>query len=414
MWTHEPNENLLGRHLGAAIVDEATGEVVFDRDTLIDVEVRDGILDVLERSSEANPMVPVRSVLKCDAEFGVCQKCYGNALANNTEAEIGDAVGHIAAQSIGEPGTQLTMRTFHTGGVAGADITHGLPRVVELFEARKPKGVARIAEVSGRVAIEDTERGCKVTVTPRTRARQGVHLRRGAPTCWSRTATGSSEGTQLTPGSLYPADLLQHGEATRRTERYLVNEVQEVYRSQGVEINDKHVELIVRQMMKKVRVLTPGDTSFLPGQLVDRSSSVRENARVSEEGGAAGRGRADHPRHHQGLAGHRELPLGGLLPGDHQGAHRRRHRGQGRHTCTASRRTSSSASSSPPAPGLRRYRGIGDLPRRQGRGSGRGRPPQSGDDAPRRWRRWARRRLSRRHGAAAAGEHRLAAAARFR
>src|SRR5450756_723015 len=110
-------------------------------------------------------MVPVRSVLKCDAASGVCQKCYGYALANNVPAEIGDAVGHVAAQSIGEPGTQLTMRTFHTGGVAGADITHGLPRVVELFEARKPKGVARIAEVSGRVAIEDAERGCKVTIT---------------------------------------------------------------------------------------------------------------------------------------------------------------------------------------------------------------------------------------------------------
>ena len=139
---------------------------MFERDTHIDVETRDQILDILARSSQTDPMVPVRSVLKCDAEIGVCQKCYGYALANNAPAEIGDAVGHVAAQSIGEPGTQLTMRTFHTGGVAGADITHGLPRVVELFEARKPKGVARIAEVTGRVAIEDTERGCKLTITP--------------------------------------------------------------------------------------------------------------------------------------------------------------------------------------------------------------------------------------------------------
>ena len=120
---------------------------MFERDTHIDVETRDQILDILARSSQTDPMVPVRSVLKCDAEIGVCQKCYGYALANNAPAEIGDAVGHVAAQSIGEPGTQLTMRTFHTGGIAGADITHGLPRVVELFEARKPKGVARIAEV---------------------------------------------------------------------------------------------------------------------------------------------------------------------------------------------------------------------------------------------------------------------------
>ena len=283
MWTHEPNENLLGRHLGTAIVDEATGEVVFDRDAHIGLEARVQILDVLARSSEANPMVPVRSVLKCQAESGVCQKCYGYALANNAPAEIGDAVGHIAAQSIGEPGTQLTMRTFHTGGIAGADITHGLPRVVELFEARKPKGVARIAEVSGRVSIEDTERGCKVTITPDEGAAKEYTIGSRRTNVMAEDGDWVDEGTQLTPGSLYPADLLKHGGATA-TERYLVNEVQEVYRSQGVEINDKHIELIVRQMMKKVRLLTAGDTEFLPGQLVDRSIFVRENQRVSEEG----------------------------------------------------------------------------------------------------------------------------------
>ena len=127
VWTHEPNENLLGRHLGDAVIEEETGEVVFERDTHIDVETRDQILDVLARSSQTDPKVPVRSVLKCDAEIGVCQKCYGYALANNAPAEIGDAVGHVAAQSIGEPGTQLTMRTFHTGGIAGADITAPRP-----------------------------------------------------------------------------------------------------------------------------------------------------------------------------------------------------------------------------------------------------------------------------------------------
>ncbi len=284
MWTHEPNENLLGRHLGKPIVDEATGEVVFDRDAHIGLESRAQILDVLARSSEADPMVPVRSVLKCQAESGVCQKCYGFALANNAPAEIGDAVGHIAAQSIGEPGTQLTMRTFHTGGIAGADITHGLPRVVELFEARKPKGVARIAEVSGRVAIEDTERGCKITITPDDGAAKEYALSTRRTNLKFEDGDWIDEGTPLTPGSLYPAELLKHGGATA-TERYLVNEVQEVYRSQGVEINDKHIELIVRQMMKKVRLLTAGDTDFLPGQLVDRSSFVRENQRVSEEGG---------------------------------------------------------------------------------------------------------------------------------
>ena len=288
VWTHEPNENLLGRHLGAPIVDEATGEVVYDRDAHIGLEARDGILDVLARSSQTDPMVPVRSVLKCDAEIGVCQKCYGYALANNAPAEIGDAVGHIAAQSIGEPGTQLTMRTFHTGGVAGADITHGLPRVVELFEARKPKGVARIAEVSGRVNIEDTERGSKLTITPEEGAAKEYAFARRTH-MMVEDGDWVDEGVQLTPGSLYPADLLKHAGDTA-TERYLVNEVQEVYRSQGVEINDKHIELIVRRMMRKIRVVTAGDTQFLPGQLVDRHPFGAENQRVVDDGGQPAEG----------------------------------------------------------------------------------------------------------------------------
>ncbi len=283
VWAHEPNENLLGRHLGAPIVDESTGEVAFDRDTLVDVAVRDGILDVLQRGKDTDPMVPVRSVLKCDSEFGVCQRCYGISLAHNCEAEIGDAVGHIAAQSIGEPGTQLTMRTFHTGGVAGADITHGLPRVVELFEARKPKGVARIAEVAGRAQIEDGERGPKLTVFPDDGPAKEYQFARRTRLL-VENGDWVEQGQSLTPGSLYPADLLRYADNTR-TERYLVNEVQEVYRSQGVEINDKHIELIVRQMMKKVRVLTQGDTVFLPGQLVDRSPFRRENERTVAEGG---------------------------------------------------------------------------------------------------------------------------------
>jgi DNA-directed RNA polymerase subunit beta' len=284
MWTHEPNENLLGRHLGAPIIEETTGEVVFDRDSHIGLEARVQILDVLARSSQTDPMVPVRSVLKCDADSGVCQKCYGYALANNVPAEIGDAVGHVAAQSIGEPGTQLTMRTFHTGGVAGADITHGLPRVVELFEARKPKGVARIAEVSGRVAIEDAERGCKLTITPEEGAAKEYVIAARRTSVLVEDGDWVDEGTPLTPGSLYPADVLKHAGNTA-TERYLVNEVQEVYRSQGVEINDKHIELIARQMMKKVRIVIAGDTQFLPGQLVDRAAFHKENVRVSDEGG---------------------------------------------------------------------------------------------------------------------------------
>jgi DNA-directed RNA polymerase subunit beta' len=283
IWIHEPNENLLGRYLGQPIVEEATGEVVYDRGTLIDRAAREGIMDVLQRSSDADPMVPVRSVLKCESEFGVCQQCYGYSLANNAEAEIGDAVGHIAAQSIGEPGTQLTMRTFHTGGVAGADITHGLPRVVELFEARKPKGVARVAEIAGRVEVQDSERGLKVTVVGADEATKETALPRRTPIL-VQDGDHVGQGDRITEGPLYPADLLRLGGNTR-TERYLVDEVQEVYRSQGVEINDKHIELIVRQMMKKGRIVTQGDTVFLPGQLVDRPVLRAENERVVADGG---------------------------------------------------------------------------------------------------------------------------------
>src|SRR5579884_1492751 len=228
--------------------------------------------------------IPVRSVLKCKAETGVCRQCYGTFLATGELSEIGDAVGIIAAQSIGEPGTQLTMRTFHTGGIAGADITHGLPRVVEIFEARNPKGAAALAEVAGTVAIEETERQLRITIVPdsgdekeeysilvprRTRLTvvHGQHVEAGDP---------------LHEGSLNPSDLLRLKGYTA-TELYLVGEVQKVYKSQGVEIHDKHIELIVRQMLKKVRVENAGDTDLLPGQLVDKVVLERENARARQE-----------------------------------------------------------------------------------------------------------------------------------
>jgi DNA-directed RNA polymerase subunit beta' len=228
--------------------------------------------------------IPVRSVLKCKAETGVCRQCYGTFLATGELSEIGDAVGIIAAQSIGEPGTQLTMRTFHTGGIAGADITHGLPRVVEIFEARNPKGAAALAEVAGTVHLEETERQLRITVVAdtgnedddfsilvprRTRlsVAQGEHVEAGDP---------------LHEGSLNPSDLLRLKGYTE-TELYLVGEVQKVYKSQGVEIHDKHIELIVRQMLKKVRVENNGDTDLLPGQLVDKIVLERENARVKKE-----------------------------------------------------------------------------------------------------------------------------------
>ena len=227
--------------------------------------------------------IAVRSTLKCEATVGVCQQCYGRAMATGKTAMIGDAVGIVAAQSIGEPGTQLTMRTFHTGGVAGADITHGLPRVVELFEARKPKGLAKIAEVSGTVSVEDTDKARTIVVTDEA----GEEHRYPFP---RRTRLHVAEGEvieagkQLNEGSLYPHELLDLRGRTD-TEVYLVKEVQEVYKSQGVDIHDKHIELIVRQMLKKIRVEQKGDTDLLPGQFVDRHEFKRINDKVIAAGG---------------------------------------------------------------------------------------------------------------------------------
>ncbi|MBD0348932.1 MAG: DNA-directed RNA polymerase subunit beta', partial [Thermoleophilia bacterium] len=232
--------------------------------------------------------LPVRSVLKCRSAFGICRSCYGVFLATGDMAEIGDAVGIIAAQSIGEPGTQLTMRTFHTGGVAGADITHGLPRVVEIFEARNPKGAAKLSEVAGRVEIEQGERGPKVIVHPDGLDENGEPLEPVSYQLPRRTRLLVENGQMIEPGdplhegSLTPADLLRLKGATR-TELYLVGEVQKVYKSQGVDIHDKHIELIVRQMLKKVRVDSAGDTDLLPGQLVDKVVFERENARAKKE-----------------------------------------------------------------------------------------------------------------------------------
>jgi len=236
--------------------------------------------------------LPVRSVLKCKSEYGVCRACYGIFLATGGMCEIGDAVGIIAAQSIGEPGTQLTMRTFHTGGVAGADITHGLPRVVEIFEARNPKGAARLAEIGGKVHVEETERGPKVTIEPMTTAEDAEPKEYQLPRrtrLLVKTGDDIQPGDPLHEGSLSPADLLElharSGRGSTPTEVYLVKEVQKVYKSQGVDIHDKHIELIVRQMLKKVRIDTSGTTTFLPGQMVDKVVLERENKRVKKERG---------------------------------------------------------------------------------------------------------------------------------
>ena len=275
----EPNDNLVGR-VAARDFGPKKGDAIVTQGNEIG---RPEFAALLEAFGEENAKIPVRSVLKCEAQTGVCQACYGRSMATGNLAQIGDAVGIVAAQSIGEPGTQLTMRTFHTGGVAGADITHGLPRVVELFEARKPKGLAKIAEVGGVVEIEETDKALTVVITddggdehrhtfPR---RTRLFVERGEKV---------EPGTQLNEGSLYPHELLAIRGRTE-TELYLVKEVQEVYKSQGVDINDKHIELIVRQMLKKVRVDQKGDTDLLPGVFVDRHDYARINQAVSAAGG---------------------------------------------------------------------------------------------------------------------------------
>jgi DNA-directed RNA polymerase subunit beta' len=288
------NKSILGRVLADDVHKPlASGKpgktVVGEKGAVVTNQILADIEEAFsEHELEEEPRIAVRSVLKCRSEFGVCRSCYGVFLATGGLSEIGDAVGIIAAQSIGEPGTQLTMRTFHSGGVAGADITHGLPRVVEIFEARNPKGAAKLAEVGGTVKIEDTERGPKVSIVTDEVGEDGEPLEPVSYALPRRTRVLVADGQEVEPGdalhegSLNPADLLRLKGATA-TELYLVAEVQKVYRSQGVDIHDKHIELVVRQMLKKVRVENAGDTDLLPGQLVDKVVLDRENTRVKKE-----------------------------------------------------------------------------------------------------------------------------------
>jgi DNA-directed RNA polymerase subunit beta' len=277
------NELLLGRTLAVDVADPATGEIAYSRNEVLNKRTLQKLLTLYPASTHADLKLKVRSVLGCQSEIGVCQLCYGRSLAANDLVAIGEAVGHIAAQSIGEPGTQLTMRTFHTGGVAGADITHGLPRVVELFEARKPKGQAKITQFAGTIDIEESANAKKVNIVDDAGEVHSYAISRRAD-LMVEDGQHVEAGDQLYKGSLNPHELLKYRGALE-TARYIVGEVQEVYHKQGVQIDDKHVELIVRQMTKKVLVEAPGDTSFLPGRMVDRLIFEEENQRVVEAGG---------------------------------------------------------------------------------------------------------------------------------
>ncbi|MGZ8622162.1 MAG: hypothetical protein ACXWW8_06220, partial [Solirubrobacterales bacterium] len=260
------NPNLFGRAVAKKFTTKR-GRELFKRNQMIDKPE----LAELEETfppDDLESTIPVRSVAKCEAESGVCRQCYGVMPATGNLVEIGDAVGIIAAQSIGEPGTQLTMRTFHTGGVAGLDITQGLPRVVELFEARKPKGLAQIAEVAGKASVEETDKAVKVTIVD-DKGEEHAYSFPARTNLFIKSGQKVEAGVQLNEGSLYPAEILAIRGRTE-TEQYIVAEVQRVYRAQGVDINDKHIELIVRQMLKKVRVDSKGSSELLPGQLEDR------------------------------------------------------------------------------------------------------------------------------------------------
>jgi DNA-directed RNA polymerase subunit beta' len=263
---------------------EVDGEVLLAAGSDVgDIEIS----ALVERGIEA---VRVRSVLTCDSLVGTCARCYGRSLAAGKLVDIGEAVGIIAAQSIGEPGTQLTMRTFHTGGVAGEDITHGLPRVVELFEARRPKGLAPIAESPGRVSIEDGEKTRKLTITPDDGSEEESHQVSRRVRLLVEDGQHVEVGQQLVAGAQDPHDVLRIL-GQRAVQKHLVDEVQEVYRSQGVSIHDKHIEIIVRQMLRRVTVIESGDANLLPGELVERKRFEGENRRVVSEGGTAAAGR---------------------------------------------------------------------------------------------------------------------------
>lgn len=236
--------------------------------------------------------VKIRSVLTCDSKVGQCAACYGRSLAAGQRVAVGEAVGIIAAQSIGEPGTQLTMRTFHTGGVAGDDITHGLPRIVELFEARTPKGVAPIAETAGVVSFREDVKGKKIVVTPDDGGEEVAYPVTRRQKLLVEDGSRVEVGQKMVVGAIDPKQVLRIL-GPRATQVHLVNEIQSVYRSQGVGIHDKHIEVIVRQMLKRITVLEAGDADLLPGELVERGRFETENRRVVTTGGKAASGRPE-------------------------------------------------------------------------------------------------------------------------
>ena len=276
-------ERLVGRYLVEDFKDSQTGEMICSKSKLINEHDAAKIVAALEK--EGKHSIQIRSVLQCCAEHGVCAKCYGANLATGNVVQVGEAVGVISAQSIGEPGTQLTMRTFHTGGIASAeDITQGLPRVEELFESRKPKGAAIITRLAGIVRIEEMKKQKHITVTSEDLENPDEETYAIPYGYKIKVHDGDvvSAGDSLTEGSINPADILAVNGA-KAVQNYIITEVQKVYRLQGVDINDKHIEVIVRQMMRKVKIDDPGSSYLLPGTLVERGEVARMNAEIQQK-----------------------------------------------------------------------------------------------------------------------------------
>ncbi len=274
-------ERITGRYIAETITDPDTGEVVVKANHMCTPKRAEAVMKVLEKLGRDS--VKIRTVLTCKSHIGVCSKCYGANMATGQPVQVGEAVGIIAAQSIGEPGTQLTMRTFHTGGVAGGDITQGLPRVEELFEARKPKGLAIISEFGGVVTIKDTKKKREVVVTDTETGNSKTYLIPYGSRIKVQDEQVIEAGDELTEGSVNPHDILKI-KGVRAVQDYMIQEVQRVYRLQGVEINDKHVEMIVRQMLKKIKVEESGDSDVLPGVSMDVLDFNEMNERLIAEG----------------------------------------------------------------------------------------------------------------------------------
>ena len=273
-------ERITGRYIAETIVDPDSGETVIEANHMCTPKRAAAVMKVLNK--QGRDSVKIRTVLTCKSHVGVCAKCYGANMATGQPVQVGEAVGIIAAQSIGEPGTQLTMRTFHTGGVAGGDITQGLPRVEELFEARKPKGLAIISEFGGVVTLKDTKKKREMVVTDTETGNTKTYLIPYGSRIKVQDEQVIEAGDELTEGSVNPHDILKI-KGVRAVQDYMIQEVQRVYRLQGVEINDKHIEMIVRQMLKKIRIEESGDSDVLPGVSMDVLDFNEMNEKLIEE-----------------------------------------------------------------------------------------------------------------------------------